>query len=94
MYKRQIVAGVLPILSTPQVRRFTALCGAKIPPALDAQLERFADDDDAVRELGIEHATRQVEELWRSGVAGIHLYTLNKSYSASRILDSLGLSGA
>ncbi len=92
--KAPIVAGVLPILSTPQVRRFTALCGAKIPPALDAQLERFADDDDAVRELGIEHATRQVEELWRSGVAGIHLYTLNKSYSASRILDSLGLSGA
>ena len=87
--KVPILVGILPILSTPQIRRFIALCGAKIPPALDEQLERFADDDDAVREIGVEHATRQVEELWESGVAGIHFYTLNRSYSVSRILDSL-----
>ncbi len=84
-----IIAGILPIVSTPQIRRFVALCGAKIPSELDAQLERYADDDDAVREIGIEHATRQVEELWRNGVAGIHLYTLNKSYSVSKVLSSL-----
>ena len=84
-----ILAGILPIVSTPQIRRFVALCGAKIPPELDAQLERYSDDDDAVREIGIEHATRQIEELWRNGVAGIHLYTLNRSYSVSKILSSL-----
>jgi methylenetetrahydrofolate reductase (NADPH) len=89
-----VIAGILPILSTPQIRRFTALCGAKIPPELDQQLDRFADDDDAVREIGIEHATTQVEELWRSGVAGVHLYTLNRSYSVSRLLDSLDSSRA
>ena len=92
--KVPVVAGILPILSTPQIRRFTALCGATIPSALDDQLERFADDDDAVREIGVDWAARQVEELWRSGVAGIHLYTLNRSYSASKILDSLNLSRA
>ena len=84
-----VVAGVLPILNTAQVRRFTALCGAKIPPELDRQLEKYAEDDEGARELGVEYATRQVEELWRSGVAGIHFYTLNRSYSASKILDSL-----
>jgi methylenetetrahydrofolate reductase (NADPH) len=89
-----VIAGILPILSTPQIRRFTALCGAKIPPELDQQLERFAEDDDAVREIGVEHATAQVEELWRSGVAGVHLYTLNRSYSVSRLLDSLDPSRA
>ena len=36
-----IIPGVLPILSAPQIRRFTALCGATIPPALDAELERY-----------------------------------------------------
>ena len=86
-----VVVGILPILSTSQIRRFTALCGAKIPPALDEQLEKYAEDDDAVRELGIEYATKQVEELWRSGVAGVHFYTLNRSYSVSKILDSLNL---
>lgn len=88
-----IIPGVLPILSTSQIRRFTALCGAKIPPKLDRELERFAADDDAVRELGVEYATKQVEELWANGVPGIHFYVLNRSYSVSKILTNLGLLG-
>jgi methylenetetrahydrofolate reductase (NADPH) len=88
-----IIPGVLPILSTGQIRRFTALCGAKIPPALDRQLDRYADDDDAVREMGVEHATGQVRELWDAGVPGVHFYVLNRSYSVSKILTNLGLPG-
>ena len=84
-----VIAGVLPILSTGQIRRFTALCGAKIPAELDAKLERFADDDDAVREIGVEQAAKQVEELWRAGVDGVHFYSLNKSYSVSRSLEAV-----
>ncbi len=90
--KVPIIVGVLPILGTAQIRRFTAFCGAKIPPALDEQLERYADDDDAVRELGIEYASRQVEELWESGVGGVHFYTLNRSYSTSKVIEGLNLS--
>ena len=88
-----IIPGVLPILSTGQIRRFTALCGARIPAALDKQLDKFAADDDAVRELGVEHATQQVREMWDAGVPGIHFYVLNRSYSVSKILTNLGLSG-
>jgi methylenetetrahydrofolate reductase (NADPH) len=88
-----IVPGVLPILSASQIRRFTALCGAKIPPDLDQQLDKYADDDDAVRELGIEHSTQQVKELWDCGVPGIHFYVLNRSYSVSKILTNLSLPG-
>ncbi len=88
-----VVPGVLPVLSASQIRRFTALCGSRIPPKLDAELERLADDDDAVRELGVEYATRQVEELWAAGVPGVHFYVLNRSYSVSKILDRLALPG-
>ena len=88
-----IVPGVLPILSTPQIRRFTALCGAKIPPGLDRQLDKYIEDDSAVRELGVEYATKQVQELWDAGVPGVHFYVLNRSYSVSKILDNLRLSG-
>jgi methylenetetrahydrofolate reductase (NADPH) len=88
-----IIPGVLPILSAPQIRRFTALCGARIPPELDQQLDRHADDDNSVRELGIEYATKQVRELWNSGVPGIHFYVLNRSYSISKILRNLALPG-
>ena len=88
-----IVPGVLPILSTPQIRRFTTLCGATIPDDLDRKLERFADDNRAVREIGVEHATRQVQDLWANGVPGVHFYVLNRSYSISRILQELRLDG-
>ena len=91
--KVPIIPGILPILNTAQIRRFTALCGATIPPQLDAQLERYAEDDDAVRELGIEHATAQVRELWDAGAAGVHFYVLNRSYSVTRILANLNLPG-
>ena len=86
-----IIPGVLPILSTPQIRRFTSLCGATIPAELDEKLERYADDNRAVREIGIEHATQQAEELWAHGVPGIHFYVLNRRYSVSHILSNLSI---
>lgn len=88
-----IIPGVLPILSTPQIRRFTSLCGATIPPHLDARLERFSEDNRAVREIGVEHATRQAEDLWANGVPGIHFYVLNRTYSVSHILSDLHIQG-
>ncbi|HKX49248.1 MAG TPA: methylenetetrahydrofolate reductase [NAD(P)H], partial [Candidatus Binatia bacterium] len=76
-----IVPGILPILSAPQVRRFTALCCSKIPPKLDKELAKVENDDGAAVEMGIEYATRQCEDLIKFGVAGVHFYSLNKSYS-------------
>ena len=86
-----VLAGILPVLGTAQIRRFASLCGAGIPPAFDRELEKYVDDDDGARELGIEYAARQVDELWRTGVDGIHFYTINRSYSVSRVLDAVGL---
>ena len=90
-----VIPGILPVLSAPQIRRFTALCGSKIPPGLDADLDRLGEDDEAVRELllGVEYAARQVEELWAAGVPGVHFYVLNRSYSVSKILDHLAIPG-
>lgn len=86
-----IVPGVLPILSAPQVRRFTALCCAKIPPKLERELAKVETDDDGAIELGIEYATRQCEDLIRFGIPGLHFYSLNKSYSLQAIWKNLGL---
>jgi methylenetetrahydrofolate reductase (NADPH) len=86
-----IVPGIVSILSASQIRRFTAMCGARIPSALAARLDELADDDATTTEFGIEYATRQCEDLLRNGVPGIHFYTLNKAYSTLRILENLGL---
>ena len=89
-----ICPGVLPILSTPQIMRFTALCGARLPAAVQARLEALGDDARAVTDFGVEYATKQCEELVRAGVPGLHFYTLNRSESTSRILGNLGLAKA
>ena len=86
-----IVPGVLPILSVPQVRRFTSLCCAKIPPQLEQQLARVENDDDAAVEVGIQYASRQCEALIKFGAPGLHFYSLNKSRSLRAICKNLCL---
>src|SRR5262245_49089907 len=86
-----ITPGVIPILSAGQIKRFTALCGARIPSPLRERLEELGDNDDAVAEFGIEYATKQCDELLRAGVPGLHFYTLNKARSTTEILKNLGL---
>jgi methylenetetrahydrofolate reductase (NADPH) len=86
-----IVPGVLPILSAPQVRRFTALCCAKIPPQLERELAKVENDDEAAVKVGIEYASRQCEGLIKFGVPGFHFYSLNKSHSLQAICRNLRL---
>ncbi|HEY2922408.1 MAG TPA: methylenetetrahydrofolate reductase [NAD(P)H], partial [Candidatus Binatia bacterium] len=86
-----IVPGVLPILSVSQIRRFTALCCAKIPAKLEKQLARVEHDDAAAIEMGIDYASRQCQALIKFGVPGLHFYSLNKSYSVAAICKNLGL---
>jgi methylenetetrahydrofolate reductase (NADPH) len=89
--KVPLVPGIIPILSGAQIKRFTALCGSRIPDPLAAKLEELGGDDAAVAEFGIEYATKQCQDLLRSGAPGIHFYTLNKSHSTVRVLKNLGL---
>jgi methylenetetrahydrofolate reductase (NADPH) len=86
-----VVPGVLPVLSAPQVRRFTSLCCSKIPPKLERELVKVENDDNAAVEMGIDYATRQCEGLIKFGVRGLHFYSLNKSYSFQSICTNLGL---
>jgi methylenetetrahydrofolate reductase (NADPH) len=86
-----IVPGILPILSAPQVRRFTTLCCSKIPPRLESQLAKVENNDAAAVELGIEYATQQCQDLIKHGIPGIHFYSLNKSHSLQVICKNLGL---
>jgi methylenetetrahydrofolate reductase (NADPH) len=90
--KVPIVPGIIPIQSTHQIKRFTALCGAKLPDRLLASLEKFTDDDAAATQFGIDYATNQCLELLRAGVPGLHIYTLNKAPSTVAIIKNLKLS--
>jgi methylenetetrahydrofolate reductase (NADPH) len=86
-----LVPGIISILSTAQIKKFVALCGAALPESLVSELEKRGDDVEAVTQFGIEYATNQCQELLREGVPGIHFYTLNKARSTTAILKNLGL---
>lgn len=84
-----IVPGLLPVTNGAQIQRIASLCGAKLPPAFVAALEKHADDPAGQFEVGVEFATRQAESLLSSGIPGIHWYVLNKSEATRRVLTSL-----
>ena len=88
-----IIAGILPVISRRQTTKFVELCGAGLPVEFRNRLEELGEDDAAVTEYGIEHATAQCQELLREGVDGIHFYTLNRAHSTCRILSNLGFQG-
>ncbi len=84
-----ILAGIMPILNVKQIKRFTRMCGASLPNALRQKIEAVEDDAEAVRQVGIYHATRQCEDLLRDGAPGIHFYTLNRSTATRAIYQSI-----
>jgi methylenetetrahydrofolate reductase (NADPH) len=87
--KIPIVPGIMPITNFTQIQRFTALCGASLPKALEMELAAVQADTEAVTRIGIRQAAQQCEELLRKGAPGIHFYTLNKSRATREILEHL-----
>jgi methylenetetrahydrofolate reductase (NADPH) len=84
-----ILPGIMPFTNVEQVERFTAMCGASIPPPLRAAMEVRRDDPDGARELGVAYASLQCADLLRRGAPGIHFYTLNRSPSTRAIVAAL-----
>jgi methylenetetrahydrofolate reductase (NADPH) len=84
-----ILAGIMPVTNVNQVKRFTAMCGAKIPAPLLAALEATDGDAEAVRRIGVEYAVAQCRTLLSGGAPGIHFYTLNRSSATVHIMEAL-----
>ena len=87
--KVPVIPGILPILSVPQVKRFTVLCKSKIPPSVESELNRYENDPEGATAYGIELATKQCEDL-KKNVKGLHFYCLNRSHSVKSVLRNLG----
>ncbi len=88
-----IVPGIMPITNAAQIRRFTSMCGATIPPMLHAALEAREGEPDAVPDLGVAYATLQCADLLARGAPGIHFYTLNRSPATRAVVSALIASG-
>ena len=86
-----VVPGVMPIVNTAQLLRFSAACGAEVPRWVRLRLEAYGDDKASVQAFGLEVVTRLCETLLKGGAPGVHFYTLNQAEPTLKLWRNLGL---
>lgn len=84
-----IIAGIMPITSATQLKRFITLCGATIPLEIQQFLKAYGHNAKAIKEAGIVYATHQIIDLLANDVDGIHIYTMNQADIAQKICDNI-----
>ena len=84
-----IIPGLMPITNFDQIQRFTAMCGATIPPKLIVEMESRKGDARAIEDLGVSFAAMQATGLLQRGAPGIHFYTLNRSPATRAVVSAI-----
>lgn len=83
--------GVMPIMTYGGFKRMTGFCKTHVPKDIEEALESIKDNDEAVKNFGIDLGTRMCKRILDSGTPGLHMYTLNTERSSVAILENLGL---
>lgn len=84
-----VYAGIMPITAARQLGTSVSLSGSSVPKRLADVIARYGANPGDMRKAGVEYAVAQIQDLQRQGVAGVHLYTMNKPEVASEIVASL-----
>ena len=84
---QEIIPGIMPVISKKQIDKMTKLAKITVPKILSNALEKYNADD--LVKFGIDYSSKQCEKLIEFGVKGLHFFTLNKSYSTSKILENI-----
>lgn len=84
-----IIPEIFPVVKLSSIPVSEKLSGAPFPRDLAEQFERFGDDEQAIREFGIEYAQRMCERLLSEGAPGIHFITFNQSTATREIYQEI-----
>jgi methylenetetrahydrofolate reductase (NADPH) len=84
-----VVAGIMPIISSNQLMRFSDACGAEIPRWIRLRLQSFGDDTASIKAFGLDVVTDLCDQLIAGGVPGIHFYTMNQALATTEIVKRL-----
>ncbi|WP_343192205.1 methylenetetrahydrofolate reductase [Buchnera aphidicola (Formosaphis micheliae)] len=86
----QIIPGILPIISFPQLKNFSNMTNVHIPSWIYNIFSGLENDLNTTKMLGASIAINMVHQLYKEGVKDFHFYTLNKSDVVYAICCSLG----
>lgn len=84
-----IVPGIMPIQSYNGFKRMTTLSKTIVPQFIQDSLDPIKDDDQAVKDYGVQLAIDMCKQILNAGITGFHFYTLNLEKSARLILEGL-----
>jgi methylenetetrahydrofolate reductase (NADPH) len=84
-----VVPGIMPIISSTQLMRFSDACGAEIPRWIRLRLQSYGDDSASIKAFGLEVVNDLCDQLLTAGVPGLHFYTMNQSAAVKQICHHL-----
>ena len=84
-----VFAGIMPITNIKQIDRIISLSGTKIPDEVNAFLNKYSDNPESLHKAGLDFAVKQVNDLLKNGVQGVHIYTMNKPLTAETVLKGM-----
>lgn len=84
-----VVPGIMPIISSTQLMRFSDACGAEIPRWVRLRLQSYGDDSASIKAFGLEVVNDLCDQLLSAGVPGLHFYTMNQSVASKQICHHL-----
>lgn len=84
-----IEAGIMPVTNKAQIERMVKICGIKLPEKFLKIIERYENNPKALRDAGIAYAIDQIVDLISQDTDGIHLYTMNNTYVAHKIYETV-----
>ncbi len=85
-----VVPGIMPILGSTQLLRFSDACGAEVPRWLRLRLQGLGDDVASIRAFGLDVVGRLCEQLVAGGAPALHFYTMNQSAATLELCQRLG----
>ncbi|KQP14268.1 methylenetetrahydrofolate reductase [NAD(P)H] [Pseudorhodoferax sp. Leaf267] len=86
-----VVPGVMPIISSTQLMRFSDASGAEIPRWIRLRLQAFGDDTASIKAFGLDVVATLCEQLRAGGAPGLHFYTMNQSVATLELCRRLAL---
>lgn len=84
-----ISCGIMPITTAKQLNNTISLSGSSIPKQLADLVAKYGEHPDDMRKAGTEFATEQMNDLIKSKVDGIHIYTMNRPKTTTEIMKNI-----
>lgn len=88
-----ITCGIMPFMSKSQLSRMVFMCGSSLPSPVIKLLAKYEDDPAALRQAGVEYASKQLVDLAAHGVPGLHVYSMNHPDIAAATMEALRQAG-